>query len=153
MIPFKAVPVQYDLITLAGGLDLVTPTLSLPPGVARDAVNFEVSVLGGYTRIAGYERYDGRPNPSDALYNLITVTNSNLIAVGDTIQNLAVTATGYVIAINEDTVVYTKAVGSFIGGEKHLREIIGTGKEEYREVVKEVLNFILIPAFSKDADG
>ena len=38
---------------------------------------------------------------------------------------------------------------SFIGGEKHLREIIGTGKEKYREVVKEVLNFILIPAFAK----
>lgn len=117
MIPFKAVPVQYDLITLAGGLDLVTPTLSLPPGVARDAVNFEVSVLGGYTRIAGYERYDGQPNPSDALYNLITVDDVSLISVGDTIENLLSTATGYVIAVNEDTVVYTKAVGSFIAGE------------------------------------
>lgn len=117
MTPFKPVQVQYDLITLAGGLDLVTPTLSLPPGVARDAVNFEVSVLGGYTRIAGYERYDGQPNPSDALYNLITVTDSSLIAVGDTIENLLATASGYVIAINGDTVVYTKAVGSFIAGE------------------------------------
>ena len=117
MIPFKAASVQYDLITLAGGLDLVTPTLSLPPGVARDAVNFEVSVLGGYTRIAGYERYDGHPNPSDAVYNLITVTDSSLISVGDTIENLLATASGYVIAVNLDTVVYTKAVGSFITGE------------------------------------
>lgn len=117
MTPFKPAQVQYDLITLAGGLDLVTPTLSLPPGVARDAVNFEVSVLGGYTRIAGYERYDGHPNPSDALYNLITVTDSSLISVGDTIENLLSTASGYVIAINEATVVYTKAVGSFIASE------------------------------------
>jgi hypothetical protein len=117
MIPFKAVPVQYDLITLAGGLDLVTPTLSLPPGVARDAVNFEVSVLGGYTRIAGYERYDGQPNPSDALYNLITVDDVSSISVGDTIENLLSTASGFVIAINADTVVYTKASGSFIAGE------------------------------------
>ncbi len=118
MIPMKAVPVQYDLITLAGGLDLVTPTLSLPSGVARDAVNFEVSVLGGYSRIAGYERYDGRPNPSDALYNLITVTDVSSISVGDTIEDLLLTASGYVIAINGLTVVYTKAVGSFIAGEQ-----------------------------------
>ena len=46
-------PVKYDLIRMNGGLDLVTPTLSLPPGVARDALNFEASITGGYTRIAG----------------------------------------------------------------------------------------------------
>ena len=63
-------PVKYNLIQLQGGLDLVTPTLSLPPGVARDSVNFEVAITGGYSRIPGYERYDGRPNPSDAIYNL-----------------------------------------------------------------------------------
>ena len=47
-------PVKYSLIQLQGGLDLVTPTLSLPPGIARSAVNFEVAITGGYTRIAGY---------------------------------------------------------------------------------------------------
>ncbi len=52
--------VQYDLIRLAGGLDQVTPTLTLPPGFARKAANFECNVSGGYTRIAGYERFDGR---------------------------------------------------------------------------------------------
>ena len=41
---------------------------------------------------------------------------------------------------------------SFIGGEKHLREIIGAEKEEYREVVKDVLKFILIPAFVQNKD-
>lgn len=117
MIPMKAVPVQYDLITLAGGLDLVTPTLSLPPGVARDAVNFEVSVLGGYSRIAGYERYDGQPNPSNATYGLITVDTLNAAAVGDTIENATATAGGYVIAVTDYTIVYTKASGSFIAGE------------------------------------
>lgn len=115
MIPFKAAPVQYDLITLAGGLDLVTPTLSLPPGVARDAVNFEVSVLGGYTRIAGYERYDGRPNPSDAVYNLLTVTGT--YAVGETVTNLVGTVSGYIIAIQGNTIAYTKAVGGFVAGD------------------------------------
>lgn len=117
MIPFKAAQVQYDLISLAGGLDLVTPTLSLPPGVARDAVNFEVSVLGGYSRIAGYERFDGQPNPSDALYDLLTIDALNVISVGDTIEDAAATVSGYVIAVNNYTVVYTKAVGSFLPGD------------------------------------
>ena len=43
--------VQYELIRLGGGLDQVTPTLSLPSGYARLAANFECNVNGGYTRI------------------------------------------------------------------------------------------------------
>ena len=66
-MPLNTPPVQYDLIRLSGGLDQVTPTLSLQPGVARRAANFECSINGGYTRIAGYERFDGRPSPSAAL--------------------------------------------------------------------------------------
>ena len=110
-------PVKYQLITLQGGLDLVTPTLSLPPGVARDAVNFEISITGGYSRIQGYERFDGRPSPSDALYTLITVASSATLAVGNTITNLAATTSGVVIAISGSTVVYTKAVGVFAVSE------------------------------------
>lgn len=107
-------PVKYNLIQLQGGLDLVTPTLSLPSGVARDAVNFEVSITGGYSRIPGYERFDGRPNPSDANYVLLTVNSVANLAVGDTIENLATTVSGVIIAIDGLTVVYTKAVGSFV---------------------------------------
>lgn len=110
-------PVKYNLIQLQGGLDLVTPTLSLPPGVARDSVNFEVSITGGYSRIPGYERYDGRPNPSDAIYNLLTVASVSGLAVGNTITNLAGTVSGVIIAIESTTVVYTKAVGAFVQGD------------------------------------
>ncbi len=53
-MPMPAPQVNYDLVYLKGGLDLITPTLALPAGVARDAVNFEASITGGYTRIAGY---------------------------------------------------------------------------------------------------
>ena len=106
-------PVKYQLITLQGGLDLVTPTLSLPPGVARDALNFEISITGGYTRIPGYERFDGRPSPADAVYTLISVANSATLAVGNTITNLAATTSGVVIAISGSTIVYTKAVSTF----------------------------------------
>lgn len=100
-----------------GGLDLVTPTLSLPPGVARDALNFEASITGGYTRIAGYERYDGRPNPSDALYSIITVNLSATVNVGDTIVGGTSAATGYVISTSTNQLVYTKGTGVFVVGE------------------------------------
>jgi len=76
--------VQYDLIRLMGGMDQVTPTLSLKPGVVRRATNFECAITGGYTRIAGYERFDGRPSPSAALYNILACNITGSIAVGNT---------------------------------------------------------------------
>lgn len=51
-------------ILLRGGLDLETPALTVEPGRMLACKNHEVDTLGGYTRIEGYERYDGRPQPS-----------------------------------------------------------------------------------------
>lgn len=51
-------------ILLKGGLNLITPALSIPPGQASAAINYEPDVLG-YSRITGYERFDGHPRPSD----------------------------------------------------------------------------------------
>lgn len=50
---------------MQGGLDLVTPPIAMQPGKAVAAVNYE-SDMSGYARIAGYERFDGRPSPSEA---------------------------------------------------------------------------------------
>lgn len=110
-------PVRYDLIRLAGGLDQVTPTLSLKAGTARRVANFECSITGGYTRIAGYERFDGRPNPSDALYIVLTVSVINPIAVGDTIVGATSSAQGKVILVDGETVVITRVTGTFVAGE------------------------------------
>lgn len=109
--------VQYDLIRLGGGLDQVTPTLSLPSGIARRAANFECSVNGGYTRIAGYERFDGRPSPSKALYNILVCTLTGSVAVGNTVQGLSSAATGKVIFVNGKNVVITRETGTFVAGE------------------------------------
>jgi hypothetical protein len=109
--------VQYDLIRLAGGLDQVTPTLTLPPGFARKAANFECNVSGGYTRIAGYERFDGRPSPSAALYNILTCTVTGTIAVGNTVTGATSAATGKVIARSGSDVVITRQTGTFVVGE------------------------------------
>ena len=114
---FKAVPVKYDLIRLNGGLDQVTPTLSLPAGVARRAANFECSITGGYTRIAGYERFDGRPNPSDANYNILVCTFISSVSVGTTITGALSAATGKVIFVDATTIVTTKETGTFLNGE------------------------------------
>lgn len=91
--------------------------LSLPPGVCRAASNFEHSITGGYTRIAGYDRYDGRPNPSDATYLLLTITVSAAINIGDTITGNSSAATGKVIAIDGDQYAVTRVSGTFLVNE------------------------------------
>lgn len=86
--------------TYPGGLDQVTPSLALQPGALRDSINFEVSVNGGYGRIAGYERVDGRPAPSDAGFSVIEVDGfTNIPAVGDAVNQLTSAASGVVAAI------------------------------------------------------
>jgi len=66
--------VQYDVVTLAGGFDQVTSAYQLPPGALRDCINFACRATGGYYRIPGYERLDGRPSPSDAKFLPIAMT-------------------------------------------------------------------------------
>jgi len=109
--------VNYDLIRLGGGLDQVTPTLSLAPGVARRAANFECSITGGYTRIAGYERFDGRPSPSAANYNILVLTFTATVTVGQTVTGSVSGATGVVIVVNTTSLVITRETGTFAAGD------------------------------------
>lgn len=55
---------QIKYYPLNGGLDVVTPALSVDPGFALAMVNYEPWFNGGYRRLDGYERYDGRAKPS-----------------------------------------------------------------------------------------
>lgn len=119
---------RREHVRLQGGLDLVTATLDLKPGVLRDALNYEISTTGGYSRIAGYERYDGRPNPSDAAVASLVASSVTGLAVGDSINGQTSGATGVIIAISGTSVFYTKATGTFAVAE-NLREglsVIGT---------------------------
>jgi hypothetical protein len=115
--PVQLPKVNYELIHLNGGLDQVTPTLSLPPGFARRAANFECSINGGYTRIAGYERYDGHASPSAANYNVLICALTATVAVGDTVTGVTSAATGKVIARSGSNVVLTRETGTFVNGE------------------------------------
>ncbi len=117
-MPLQTPPVRYELIRLVGGLDQVTPTLSLPPGVARRAANFECSINGGYSRIGGYERFDGRPAPSSALYTLVNVTFTGSVTNGTVLTGGGSGATGTVIATTDESIVLTKVTGDFAVGEQ-----------------------------------
>ena len=112
-MPMPAPQVQYDLVYLKGGLDLITPTLALPAGIARDAINFEASITGGYTRIAGYERFDGRPAPSNAVFGSLTMALTGSIAVGNTIVGVTSGTTAVVIAVTGSNIYYSKSSGPF----------------------------------------
>jgi len=117
MKPMDMPRVMYEMIALKGGLDLVTPTLSLKPGVARDALNYECNVMGGYSRVAGYERFDGHPSPSAAIYTILGVTMSGVVALGDTINGQTSGVTGVLIATPTGQLVLTAVTGSFTDGE------------------------------------
>ncbi len=59
----RAMTQQAIFYPLGGGMDLVTPAVSMPPGRAVASLNYE-PVANGYRRLRGYERFDGHPSPS-----------------------------------------------------------------------------------------
>jgi len=112
-----AVPVQTDYTKFIGGLDLVSPALSIKPGNTLAAMNYEPGVFGGYPRIDGFERKDGRTSPSDATYHYATVTLIGTVAVGNTITGNTSAATGVVVVKTSTEIAITKVVGTFVSGE------------------------------------
>ncbi|MDT8364291.1 MAG: hypothetical protein RQ714_06550, partial [Nitrosomonas sp.] len=77
--------VQTRVILLGGGLDLESPMMSVGEGYALEADNFEPNLNGGYRKMAGFERLDGKLSPSEQAYYTIKVADSSVITVGDTI--------------------------------------------------------------------
>lgn len=101
-----------------GGLDLMTPPLSLHPGAVRDILNFEVALNGGYGRIGGYERYNGLPSPSAASFVIVQVlTYVTVPSVGDVISQASSGASGTVALVSNAPGAYymvvTKTAGTF----------------------------------------
>lgn len=50
---------KQDVFALSGGLDLATGKLLVKSGSLLDCLNYDVSTVQGYSRIDGFERYDG----------------------------------------------------------------------------------------------
>ncbi len=117
MKPMDMPRVLYDMIALKGGLDQITPTLALKPGIVRRAVNFEAAVTGGYSRIGGYERFDGQSAPSDATYTILGLTLSGTVALNMVINGQTSGATATIIATPTGYLVVTARTGIFTIGE------------------------------------
>lgn len=108
--------IDFDAIVLKGGVDQLTPTLSLESGYCRNALNFEVALQTGYSRIGGYERYDGRTSPSDnttARQMVSVAAFTNTPSAGDTITGAVSGATGVVAIVDGLNIGMCKVVGTF----------------------------------------
>lgn len=122
-------PVKYEVTNLGGGitqtgvsfpggLDQTTPSLKLQPGSLVQAQNFECAQSGGYARIEGYERFDGRPAPSAATFVIVQVASfTNVPAFGTIINQDNSLATGIVAFVNNDDtgayMIVTDVTGTF----------------------------------------
>ncbi len=120
---------RTDYTPFLGGLDLVTPPISLPPGRAIAALNYEPDPAG-YARIEGFERFDGRPAPSAASYWLLnfdagvaavtegqTVTGASSGATGVALVDAVVTSGSYGGSDAAGYLVLTSVSGEFINNE------------------------------------
>ena len=126
----SAVGSQY--FPFSGGLNIITPALSLEPGECIAANNFEVDIRGRYRRFDGYERDDGTGLPSAITYYRIPYTlgsakdsvfdsaysiafDLQIPRVGSTIKGETSGAIGQVLVVTVEEIV-TDA-GTFIDND------------------------------------
>lgn len=119
MLP--AVATKEEYVRFSGGLDQLSPAISIPPGAALTAHNYVPGVEYGYERIKGIERYNGKPSPSDATYLYCTVALTGSVSVGDTITGVTSSATGLVVVASTGVLVVTKVTGSFSSATEYFQ--------------------------------
>lgn len=112
------VPVQPESVVLGGGLDLISPPGYAKLGTARFSLNYEAVFGGGYRRIGGFERFDGRFRPHLAEYVLLEASAGFTgVALGDTVTGVTSGATGKVIYVTATQVGVTRVTGGPFGLE------------------------------------
>lgn len=105
---------QTQYSRFAGGLDLVSPPLTIDAGKCISINNYECNSLGGYRRIDGYERFDGRPSPSNQNYYYCTCTFVSSVSVGQTITGSTSSATGKVLQVESNYIIIDRVSGTFV---------------------------------------
>jgi hypothetical protein len=113
------VSTQTDTFMLGGGLNLVAPYLAIKPGQAIEALNFEPGLSGGYRRINGYERFDGRAKPSEQGYTMLQLSDVAGIVVDSTVTGATSGATAVVVGVDSanGAIGVTAITGAFQAGE------------------------------------
>ena len=107
---------KVDYTQLSGGLDLVSDAMTVRHGRMAECLNFE-QVFGrqGYRRIDGYERYDGRPEPSKAVYYVQPFKAGAVeILAGDVVQGAVALATAVAVEVTAGTWAGGDAAGRLI---------------------------------------
>jgi hypothetical protein len=108
---------KVDFVSLKGGIDLASTVLEVYQGAAISLLNFEPKLGGGYKRILGYERGDGRQAPSDTQYYVATVDDASGLTVGDTLTGVTSSATAKIYKIEGNTLGLIDIVGTFVADE------------------------------------
>ena len=114
----------------AGGLDLVSAALAVPPSRLIGAMNYE-PLAEGYGRVEGYERFDGRGAPSAAAYWLLPFDGGAIaITSGTSVVGGTSGAVGFVVlepvgfsgawssGTAAGTLVMANVVGQFVDNEE-----------------------------------
>ena len=109
--------VQMDYFAFVGGLNTMSPPLTMKPGFAIESQNFEASVSGGYRRIPGYERYSGKSSPSEQFYYTLPATITGSWAVNDTITGATSGATATILGSTDTGFLVANISGTFNGSE------------------------------------
>lgn len=95
---------------------MVTPSIMVKPGRLRYCLNYE-SAPRGYRRIDGWERFDGRAKPSEAAFDVVTLSQGSVSFIaGETISGASSGKTALVIyppSVYSGSYVAGDAVASF----------------------------------------
>lgn len=118
MLKLPATTTRSAYVPLGGGLYTEATGNQVPPGAMIGGENYEPKIGGGYSRIGGYERYDGRFEPSKAQVRLFApLTTFAACAVGEVLTGATSAATGTVAFVRDGLVALTKITGNFAAGE------------------------------------
>src|ERR1700745_680961 len=92
--------IKTEFFALEGGLDLVSPAITIESGKCIDAQNYEIDENGGgYRRIDGFEAFDGQPSPTAAAYYILVASITGTIKVSDTVTGATSGATMKVLGV------------------------------------------------------
>jgi hypothetical protein len=91
---------DQDYFSFEGGLNIVDTPLRVRPGQLLACKNYEPFTRGGYERVSGFERFDGRLKPSEATYYILKFDAgipAQYPVVGNTVTGMTSAATGVVL--------------------------------------------------------
>lgn len=122
MVPQKrphaqvSTPTEVKYVPFGGGLNLIDSPITMDDGMLTECLNFE-QVFGrqGYSRINGFERYDGRPEPHLATYSIQYFDGGTAaISAGDVVTGASATAKVLAVEITSGSWGTSDAAGRLI---------------------------------------